>query len=335
MPPFPPQPHLPPSPISFFFTSQILSSPAVAPLPLRCSQVVRWRLRSSEECLALLSSVFVPSDFCTPTTPPQTNHLQTVEPSFFEPAVAFSDWAKAKREIFVACDLSGFLKAHYSLLGSAAAPRGVEQSPLMVTCWVAADLGESSSFFYPFLLFPLPLPLTFLQPFHRVSLCSYFNESFFFSLPLSIFSPSSAASSKTQTTFDKNVRISTFLQNICHTNFIFIRSTENSLRVPCLETICPSISRNPRIVWPNLREAAAMLAFQIPAKVSHNYNCVQQSGLDSSSSSCSNLLVLRKCINLWNPILYVNFHFGKPDCTQPARNGILDIDLYLNLPFKN
>lgn len=64
--------------------------------------------------------------------------------------MAFSDWAKAKREIFAACDLSGFLKAHYSLLGSAAPPRGVEQSPVMAACWVAADLGESSSFLYPF-----------------------------------------------------------------------------------------------------------------------------------------------------------------------------------------
>lgn len=115
------------------------------------------------------------------TTPPQINHLQTVDlPLFHAPAVAFSDWAKAKGEIFAACDLSGFLKAHYSLLGSAAPPRGVEQSPVVAACWVAADLGESYSFLYLFLfLFPLPLPLTFLRPFHRVSLCSYFNKAFF------------------------------------------------------------------------------------------------------------------------------------------------------------
>lgn len=68
--------------------------------------------------------------------------------------MAFSDWAKAKRKIFVACDLSGFLKAHYSLLGSAAAPRGVEPGPVMATRWVAADLGESSSSFYPFFVIP-------------------------------------------------------------------------------------------------------------------------------------------------------------------------------------
>lgn len=70
--------------------------------------------------------------------------------------MAFSDGPKRRGEIFVACDLSGFLKAHYSLLGSAAAPRGVEQSPVMATCWVAADLGESSSFFYPFFVIPSP-----------------------------------------------------------------------------------------------------------------------------------------------------------------------------------
>lgn len=92
---------------------------------------------------------------------------------FCAPAVAFSDRAKAKREIFAACDLSGFFfTAHYSLLGSAAAPRGVEQSPGSAACWVAADLGESSSLLSPFLfLFPQLLPLTFLQPFHMV-LCA-------------------------------------------------------------------------------------------------------------------------------------------------------------------
>lgn len=136
---------------------------------------ILWRVLGS--AFLRLCSLRLLHPHHTPTNQPSPNCRTFF---FCEAAVAFSDWAKAKGEIFVACDLSGFLKAHYSLLGSAAAPRGVEQSPVMATCWVAADLGESSSFFYPFLLFPLLLPLTFLQPFHKVSLCSYFNESFFF-----------------------------------------------------------------------------------------------------------------------------------------------------------
>lgn len=334
MPPFPSQPHLPPSPISFFFTSQILSSPTVAPLPLRCSQVVRWRWRSSEDCLALLSSVFVPSDFCTPTYTPTNQPSPNCRTFFFlSQQWHFLIGLKRRGRSLLRVTFLDFLRLiipHWAQLRHRGGWNKVHWWRLAGSLLILVNLPLS------FILFCYSLCL-FLWPFYShftESLCALISMNLFFSLPLSIFSPSSAASSKTQTTFDKNVRMTTFLQNICHTNFIFIRSTENSLRVPCLETVCPSISRNPRIVWPNLREAAVMLAFQIPAKVSHNYNCVHQSGLDSGSSSCSVLLVLRKCINLWKPILYVNFHFGKPNCTQPASNGMLDIDLHLHLPFK-
>lgn len=224
-PPPTPPPHLPPSPISFFFTSQILSSPAVAPLPLLCSQVVRWRWRSSEECLALLSSVFVPSHFCTPTTPPQTNHLQTVEPSFFvSQQWHFLIGLKWRGRSLLHVTFLDFLRLiipYWAQLRHRGGRNKVQWWRLAGSLLILANLLLS------FILFRYSLCL-FLWPFYShftESLCALISMNLFFPLPLPIFSPSSAASSKTQTSFDKNVRMKSFHQHICHSNFIFIRST--------------------------------------------------------------------------------------------------------------
>lgn len=236
--------------------------------------------------------------------------------------MAFSDWAKAKREIFVACDLSGFLKAHYSLLGSAAAPRGAEQSPVMATCRVAADLGESSSFFYPFLLFPLPLPLTFLQPFHRVSLCSYFNEPppstppdlflFLVHAVQPLRRPKLVLTKMSQWRVFINIfAIQILFLYALHKTAWGCRAWKPSVH-PLAETQELFGSTSGKQQWCR------------PFK--YLPNCVEQSGLDSISSSCSILVVYRKCINFWNTRLWVNFLF-KPNCTQLASNDILDIDL--------
>lgn len=266
----PPPPPLPPSPITSFLTSQILSSPAVGPLPLLCSQVVRWRWRSSEECLAPLSSVFVPSDFCSP------RHTPTNQPSpncrtfsfFVRQRWHFLIGPKQRGRSLLRVTFLDFLRLiipYWAQLHHRGGWNKVQWWRLAGSLLILVNLLP---FFILFCSYSLCL---FLWPFYShftESLCAPISIKLFPPLPLSIFSPSSAASSKTQTSVDKNVKKRNFHEHICHSNCIFRRSRRTSPRVPCLETICPSISGNPRLVWPYLREASLMQAFQLPGQVS-------------------------------------------------------------------
>lgn len=180
----PPPPHLPPSPITFFLTSQILSSPTVAPPSLLCSQVVRWRWRSSEECLALLSSVFVPFDFCAPTTPPQPNHLQNVEPSLLCAGGGIF-WSGQSKEgdLLLLVTFLDFFYGSLFIIGFSCGTKGggtkSRDGGLLGRCWSWWIFFSSFSFF---VLIPSASSADLFTAISHGSLCSYFNKASFSSL---------------------------------------------------------------------------------------------------------------------------------------------------------